>query len=68
MGHEEPMAVKIDHAARLLDVGRSTVMRLIDAGRLRTIIIGADRRVTMASLRALVAESAAAAKSLRRSR
>ena len=56
---DEPMAVKIDHACKLLDVGRATVMRLIDAGRLRTITIGAQRgrRITMASIRALVAEA-----------
>ena len=53
---DEALAVKIDRAARLLDCGRSTVLRLINDGRLDVITFQRSRRITMASLKKLLAE------------
>lgn len=54
----QPVAVKLTTAARLLDVGLTTVYEMIKDGRLRTLNIGKeggkqDRRVTMESIHAL---------------
>lgn len=50
----EPLAVKKTTAAKLLDCGLTKIRYLIIAGKLKTIKIGADQRVTMASLRKFV--------------
>lgn len=39
-----------EEAARRLSVGRSTVYELISAGRLRSVRIGASRRIPAAAL------------------
>jgi excisionase family DNA binding protein len=47
----EPLAVKIDTAARILDCSRSTVYKLLNAGKLKTINIGADQRIPVESIK-----------------
>lgn len=54
----EPVAVKLTTAARLLEVGLTTVYAMIKDGRLQTLTVGKAsgkqvRRVTMSSLHAL---------------
>jgi excisionase family DNA binding protein len=51
----EPVAVRLPTAARMLDCGVTKIHELIKAGKLETIQIGADRRVTIASVKRLVA-------------
>lgn len=55
----EPVAVRLDTAGRILDIGKTTVWRLCREGRLTTIKIGADHRVTVESIRRLVADQVA---------
>jgi hypothetical protein len=53
----EPVAVELSTAARMLDVGPTTVHRLIKAGKLDAITIDhddgkrGDRRITVASIK-----------------
>lgn len=56
MHTHEPLNVAITEAARLLGVGRSTIYDLMNDGRLKSIRLGTRRLVTLASVRALVAE------------
>jgi excisionase family DNA binding protein len=49
----EPFAVRLSTAARLLECGVTTVHKLIHAGQLEVIHVGADRRVTLSSIKAL---------------
>ena len=51
---EPPRCLCVEDAARLLNVGRSTVYALIRSGRLRSIKIGRRRLVPRASLDALI--------------
>ena len=51
----EPEAVRIATAARLLDIGLTMAYQLVREGKLKTITIGSDKRVTMASIKAMVA-------------
>ena len=53
---EPPRCLGVEEAARLLNVGRSTVYDLIRSGRLRSIKIGRRRLVPRAALDALLAE------------
>jgi len=57
----EPVAVKMDTAAKMLDIGRTSLWRLVKAGKLATIRVGADQRVTTESLRRFVSDQAEAA-------
>jgi excisionase family DNA binding protein len=48
-----PVVVKVGTAAKMLDAGLTTVYRLIAAGKLKTVMVGKDKRVTVASINAL---------------
>ena len=47
----EPVAVRRTTAAKLLDCSPSTIWKLCRAGKLDVVKIGADDRVTIASIR-----------------
>ena len=47
----EPVAVRRRTAAKLLDCSEVTIWKLCKAGKLETIKIGADARVTVESIR-----------------
>jgi hypothetical protein len=47
----EPVAVRRATAAKMLDCGVTTVWRLCKEGKLDTIKIGADERVTVESIK-----------------
>ncbi len=47
----EPIAVRRSTAARMLDCGPTSIYELCKAGKLETIRLGADTRVTVASIR-----------------
>ncbi len=49
-----PMAMRLDVAARSLGVSMSTLLRLVAAGEIETVRIGAMRLITVASLDALL--------------
>jgi excisionase family DNA binding protein len=51
----EPIAVRRPTAAKMLDCSESTVFKLEREGKLKTVKIGADRRITVASIKALLA-------------
>ena len=53
-GKDESRLVTITGAARLLSLGRNTVYRLIETGRLDTIDLNGVRRVTMRSIHAFI--------------
>lgn len=57
----EPVAVKRETAARLLDCSSVTVWRLCRAGKLKTIKVGSDMRVTTESIRAYASAANSAA-------
>lgn len=47
----EPIAVKRTTAAKMLDCGPTTIWRLCKEGKLDTIKLGGDERVTVESIR-----------------
>jgi excisionase family DNA binding protein len=49
------IAVSIDRAADILDIGRSSIYALLRDGKLKSIRFGSAHRVTMKSIRDLVA-------------
>lgn len=49
------IAVSIDRAADILDLGRSSIYELLGKGQLKSAHFGRSRRVTMESIRQLVA-------------
>jgi excisionase family DNA binding protein len=51
---EPPRCLRVEDAARILNVGRSTVYDLIRSGRLRSIKIGRRRLVPRSALDALI--------------
>jgi excisionase family DNA binding protein len=53
--HPEPVAVRRSTAATMLDCSATTIHKLIHQGKLEVIKIGADQRVTVASIRRLAA-------------
>lgn len=55
----EPLAVKRTTAADLLDCGPTTIWKLEKAGKLDTIKVGKDTRITMESLRRYASGSSA---------
>jgi hypothetical protein len=57
----EPIAVKYTTAAKMLDCSACTVWRLVRRGKLDTIKIGEDDRVTVASLKRLASAQEGAA-------
>ena len=59
----DPIALKPEEAARLLGVGRSLMYRMIAAGELPTIRVGADHRVPVDALKKWVADRTEGAES-----
>jgi len=53
----EPVMVKFPTAARLLDCSESTVRKLVRLGKLRTVKVSDDDRITIESIKALAAEA-----------
>lgn len=51
----EPVAVRYRTAAGMLECSESTVRKLVREGKLRKTTIGADDRVTVESIKALLA-------------
>lgn len=50
----EPICLRIDDAARMISVGRTTLYQLIASGDVEAIKLGKSTRVTTASLHALI--------------
>ncbi len=51
----EPLLVRVEEAARILSLSRSTIYEMLDAGELPSVRRGAARRIPVAALRAWVA-------------
>ena len=51
----EPLLVRVEEAARLLSLSRSTIYEMMDAGELPSVRRGSARRIPVAALRAWVA-------------
>jgi len=58
----DPITVTTKEAERLLSIGHTTLYRLIDAGKIDTLTVGAKRLVTYASIKRFVVENAVAGK------
>ena len=52
----EPLLVRVEEAARILSLSRSTVYEMMDAGELPSVRRGAARRIPVAALREWVAQ------------
>jgi excisionase family DNA binding protein len=50
----EPLLVRVEDAARILSLSRSTIYEMMDSGELPSVRRGAARRIPMAALRAWV--------------
>jgi excisionase family DNA binding protein len=50
----EPLLVRVEEAARLLSLSRSTIYEMMDRGELPSVRCGTARRIPMAALRAWV--------------
>jgi hypothetical protein len=50
----EPLAVRRSTAAAMLDCSPTTIWKMVKAGKLKTIKVEADDRITVQSIRALV--------------
>lgn len=50
----DPICVRVNDAARMIGVGRTTLYALIAAGEVEAVKIGKATRITTASLRDLV--------------
>jgi excisionase family DNA binding protein len=55
-----PALVTIKQAARILNLGRSTIYQLIDAGEIHTVHFGRSHRIPLHSLTELIARHRAA--------
>ena len=53
-GRNDTRLVTISGAARLLNLGRNTVYKLIESGRLDTVDLNGSKRVTMKSITAFI--------------
>jgi excisionase family DNA binding protein len=51
----DPLLVRVDEAARLLSLSRSTIYEMMDAGELPSVRRGAARRIPVAALHAWIA-------------
>ncbi|NTU84675.1 MAG: helix-turn-helix domain-containing protein [Chloroflexales bacterium] len=51
----EPLLVRVEEAARILSLSRSTIYEMMDAGELPSVRRGAARRIPLAALHAWVA-------------
>lgn len=47
----EPVVVKPSTAAKMLEVGSTTIWRLCKEGKLETVKIGSDNRITVESIK-----------------
>ena len=52
----EPLLVRVEEAARILSLSRSTIYEMLDAGELPSVRRGTARRIPVAALHAWVAE------------
>lgn len=52
----EPLLVRVEEAARLLSLSRSTIYEMLDSGELPSVRRGTARRIPLAALRAWVAQ------------
>ena len=52
----EPLLVRVEEAARMLSLSRSTIYEMMDAGELPSVRRGTARRIPVAALRAWVAK------------
>ena len=50
----EPLLVRVEEAARMLSLSRSTIYELLDRGELPSVRCGAARRIPVAALRAWI--------------
>ena len=50
----EPLLVRVEEAARILSLSRSTIYEMMDSGELPSVRRGAARRIPIAALRAWV--------------
>jgi excisionase family DNA binding protein len=50
----EPLLVRVEEAARMLSLSRSTIYEMMDAGELPSVRRGTARRIPVAALRAWV--------------
>lgn len=50
----EPLVVKLTTAAKILDCGHTKIWELCKDGKLKTIKVGSDQRITVASIRRYV--------------
>lgn len=53
----EPIALRINDAARTVGLGRTSIYELIKEGRLKTVKVAGRRLVPMAALRQLIEQS-----------
>jgi excisionase family DNA binding protein len=51
----EPLLVRVEEAARLLSLSRSTIYEMMNAGDIPSVRCGAARRIPVAALREWVA-------------
>ncbi len=51
----EPLLVRVEEAARILSLSRSTIYEMLDAGELPSVRRGVARRIPLAALHAWVA-------------
>jgi excisionase family DNA binding protein len=52
----EPLLVRVEEAARMLSLSRSTIYEMLDSGELPSVRRGVARRIPMTALRAWVAQ------------
>lgn len=57
----EPLLVRVEEAARILSLSRSTIYEMLDAGELPSVRRGAARRIPVAALREWVTRQIATA-------
>jgi excisionase family DNA binding protein len=50
----EPLLVRVEEAARMLSLSRSTIYEMLDSGELPSVRRGTARRIPVAALRAWV--------------
>ena len=59
LGKDEPLVVSTRQAARLLNVGKTTLHKWLNEGRLDSVKIGRARRITVKSIRKLIGDKVA---------
>jgi excisionase family DNA binding protein len=52
----EPLLVRVEEAARILSLSRSTIYEMLDSGELPSVRRGAARRIPVAALHAWIAQ------------